>query len=94
MKGINIFEYTYLYSANADDATFSLRDKRFIKELINTFATISKYSGLKPNHGKCKIVGIGVLKRVKVADCGMECIDLCNNTIKITGIHFLHNNKK
>ena len=30
----------------------------------------------------------------KVAVCGMECIDLCNNTIKITGIHFSYNNEK
>ena len=30
--------------------------------------------------------GIGVLKSVNVAVCGMKCIDLCNDTIKITGI--------
>ena len=40
VKGTNIFEHTYFYSA------FFLRDKRSIKELINTFATFSKYSGL------------------------------------------------
>ena len=78
----------YLY-----DTTFFLRDKRSIKELLNTFATFSKYSGLKPNHEKCEIAGIGVLKSVKVAVCGMKCIDLCNDTIKITGIHFLYNKK-
>ena len=94
VKGINIFEHTYLYSAFADDTTFFLRDKRSIKELINTFAKFSKYSGLKPNHEKCKIAGIGVLKSVKVAVCGMKCIDLCNDTIKITGIHFSYNKKK
>ena len=71
-----------------------LRDKRSIKELINTFATFSKYSGLKPNHEKCEIAGIGVLKSVKVAVCGMKCIDLCNDTIKITGIHFSYNKEK
>ena len=49
----NIFDPTYLYSAYADDTTFFLRDKRSIKELINRFATFSKYSGLKPNHEKC-----------------------------------------
>ena len=94
VKGINIFEHTYLYSAYADDTTFFLRDKRSIKELINTFATFSKNSGLKPNHEKCEISGIGVLKSVKVAACGMKCIDLCNDTIKITGIHFSCNKKK
>ena len=94
VKGINIFEHTYLYSAYADDTTFFLRDKKFIKELINTFATFSKYSGLKPIHKKCEIAGIGVLKTVKVTDCGMECTDLCKDAIKITGIHFLDNKKK
>ena len=38
-KGINIFEHTYFYLAYADDATFFLRYKRSVKELINTFAT-------------------------------------------------------
>ena len=94
MKGINIFEHTYLYSACADDTTFFLRDKKSIKELINKFATFSKYSGLKPNHEKCEIAGIGVVKSVKVAVYGMKCIDLCNDTIKITGIHFPYNKKK
>ena len=50
MKGINIFQRTYLYLAYADDTTFFLRDKISIKELINTFGTFSKYSDLKPNH--------------------------------------------
>ena len=94
MKGINIFECTFWYSPYADDATFFLRDKRSIKELINTFATFSKYSGLKPKHEKCEIAGIGVLKSMKVAVCGMKCIDLCNDTIKITGIHFSYNKKE
>ena len=47
MKGINIFQPTYLYSAYADNATFFLRYKRSIKEFLNTFAAFSKYSGLK-----------------------------------------------
>ena len=94
VKGINIFDHTYLYSAYTDDTTFFLRDKRSIKELINTFTTFSQYSGLKPNHEKCEIAGIGVLKSVKVAVCGMKCTDLCHDTIKITGIYFLYNKKK
>ena len=94
VKGINIFKHTYLYSAYADDTTFFLRDKRSIKELLNTFATFSKYSGLKPNHEKCEIAGIGVLKSVKVAVCGMKCIDLYNDSIKVTRIHFTYNKEK
>ena len=83
-----------MYPAYADDITSFLRGKRSIKKRLNTFATFSKYSGLKSNHEKCKIAGIGVLKSVKVAVCGMKCIDLCNDTIKITGIHFSYNKEK
>ena len=64
--------------------TFFLRDKRSITELINIFATFSKYSGLKANHEKYEIAGIGVLKSVKVVVCGMKCIDLCNDNTNIT----------
>ena len=39
-----------------------------------------------------EIAGIGVLKIVKVAICGMKCNDLCNDII--TGIHFSYNNEK
>ena len=94
VKGINIFKHTYSYSAYADDTTFLLRDKRSIKELINTFALFSKYSGLKPSHEKCVIESIGVLKSVKVAVCGWKCNDLCNDTIKIIGTHFSYNKEK
>ena len=94
VKGINIFEHIYLYSAYADNTCFSLRDKRSIQELINTFATFSKQLDLKPKHEKCEIAGIGVMKSVKMAVFGMKCIDLCNDTIKITGIHFSYKKKK
>ena len=43
VKKVNIFEYTYLCSAYARGYYFFLRDKRSVKELINTFATLSKY---------------------------------------------------
>ena len=94
VKGINIFKHIYLYSAQQPILLFFLRHKRSIKELLNTFATFSKYSGLKPNHGYREIAGIGVLKSVKVAISGMKCIDLCNDTIKTTGIHFSYNKEK
>ena len=29
-----------------------------------------------------------------VAVCDMKCIDLCNDAIKVTGIHFSYNKKK
>ena len=103
MKGIAIFKHNYLYSAYADDTTFFLRDKISItfRSITITFITFlihllhfQSIQGLKPNHEKCKISGIGVLKSVEVAVCGMKCIDLCNDTINITGIHFSYTNEK
>ena len=73
-----------MYSAYEDDTTFLLRDKRSIKELINIFATFSKYLGLKSSHEKCKIAGIEVMESLKVTVCGMKCFDLFNNTITFT----------
>ena len=61
---------------------------------METFSTFSQYSCLKPNYEKCEIAGIGVLKSVKVAVCGMKCVDLCQDTIRITGIHFSRNKTK
>ena len=49
---------------------------------------------MKPNHEKGELAGIGVLESVNVAVCGMKCIDLCNDTIKITGIYFSYNEEK
>ena len=61
---------------------------------METFSTFSQYSCLKPNYEKCEIAGIGVLKSVKVAVCGMKCVDLCKNTIRITAVHFSYNKTK
>ena len=60
---------------------------------MNVFDTFSIYSGLKPKKSKCEIAGIGVLKGVSMELCGMECIDLTKNSVKILGIHFSYNNK-
>ena len=86
VRGLNIFEKTFLYTAYADDTTFFLQDKKSVIELLKTFNKFSKFSGLKPNKNKCEIAGIGGLKGVNVALCGMECIDLTTNAIKILGV--------
>ena len=62
-------------------------------ELMNIFDTYSKFSGLKPNKSKCEITGIGALKGMQVALCGMRCIDLVSNTVKILGIYYSYNEK-
>ena len=46
-----------------------------------------------PNKSKCEVTSIGVLKRVKVAHCGMRCVNLHDDTSKILGILYSYNNQ-
>ena len=61
--------------------------------MVNSFHIFSSFSGLRPNLSKCEIAGIGVLKGVKVAVCGIQCADLVLDTIKILGTHLSYNEK-
>ena len=82
-----------MHTAYANDTTFFLKDKESVKKVMNVFDTFSIYSGLKPNKSKCETVDVGVLKRVSMELCGMKCIDLTNNSMKILDIHFSYNKK-
>ena len=93
IEGMTIFDYNYLYSAYADDTTFFLKDIISVKHMVDTSHFFSYFSGLKPNLTKSEIAGIGVLKGVQVAVCGMRCIDLNVDTLKILGTHFSYNEK-
>ena len=86
IKGIKMFENTFLYTAYADDSTFFLKDKNSIKELLKTINYFSTLTGLKPNLSKCEVAGMGALKGVKVAICGIKCIDLTKEVIKVLGV--------
>ena len=46
------------------------------------------FCGLKPNKSKCEIAGLGALKGVKLALCGVEYIGLMFNAIKILGVYY------
>ena len=70
-----------------------LKDAQSIENLVEIFNTFSLFSGLKPNLTKCEIAGIGALKGVQVAVCGMRCIDICNEAIKILGTYFSYNSR-
>ena len=93
IKRLQSFGHTFLYSAYADDNTYFLRNGKSATEVIKTFEKFSLYSGLKSNNAKCKIAGIGFKNWVKMAFCGMECIDLTSDIIKILGIYFSSNKK-
>ena len=85
---IKMFENTFLYTAYADDSTFFLKDKNSIKELLKTVNYFSSFTNLKPNMSKCEVAGIGALKGLKVAICGIKRIDLTKEAIKILGVFF------
>ena len=88
INDLNIFENIFLYTTYADDTTFFLKDKNSVIELTKTFDIFSTFSGLKPNKSKCEIAVSGALKGVKLALCGIECIDLMLNAIKILEIYY------
>ena len=67
--------------------------RQAIGNLVEIFSTFSLFSGLKPNLTKCEVVGIGALKGVQVAVCGMRCIDFCNEAIKTLGSYFSYNSR-
>ena len=83
----------FLYTAYADHTTFFLKDKESLIEVMKAFDIFSSFSGLKPNKCKCEFARIGALKGAKIALCGITCIYLRLNTIKILGIHFSYNKK-
>ena len=83
-----MFQNTFLYPAYADDSTFFLKDKNSTKELLNTINYISFFTCLKPILYRYEEAGIGTLKGVKVVICGIKCIDLTKEAIKILGVLF------
>ena len=86
IQGLDILNYRFLYSAYADDSTFFLRN---IDSVI--FKEFSSFPDLSPNMSKCEIAGIGSLKGVEIAVCGMKNIDLTKDAVKIIGISFSYN---
>ena len=64
-----------------------------MKNVLNDIETFSNFSGLRPNLHKCKIAGIGILKNVNVALCGMKNINLTTESTKLLGVHISYNKK-
>ena len=70
-----------------------IKNINFITEIVKTSDYFSLFSGLKINKTKCKIQRIAVLKGVKLALCGMECVNLNNDVIEIPGICYSYGKK-
>ena len=91
IKGINILNFEYKLTAFADDTTFFCSDLISAKYITDTFNKFSKYSGLNVNTDKCEICGIGVKRGELIALCGMKCVNLELESIKILGVHYSYN---
>ena len=76
-------------TAYAVDSSFFLRDIPSVKELINSFGQFHHFLGLKANIEKCEIAGIGSVKRVTEGVCGLKCVDLSDETIKLLAISLI-----
>ena len=81
------------YVHNCSNLAKFLRNEKSATEVIRTFEKFSLYSGLKINNAKCETADIGIKKGIKMELCGMECIDLTSDIIKILGIYFSCNKK-
>ena len=93
IKGIEIFEHCFFYTAYADETTFFLKDAQSIENLVEILNTFSLFPGLKPYLTKWEIARIRARKGVQVTVCGMRCIDLCNEAFKNFGTYFSYSRK-
>ena len=89
IRGITIFNHVFLYTALRMIQLFSLMT--YYYDNFDTTKVFSLFSGLKANFSKCEIAGLGSLKGVLEAVCGLKSINLTTNTIKILGVHFSYN---
>ena len=93
MKAYNLLallSYTLLIQITL---LFFSRHEKSATKIIKTFDKFSLSSGLEINNTKCEIDGIGVKKVVTMALCGIECISLTDDVLKILGIYFPYNKK-
>ena len=88
VKGIELYDHTFLFTAYSDHSTFFLKDIYSVKVLVETFKEFSCFSGLKPNIPKCKIAGLGLLKGVLEAVFGLKTVDLTIDANILLGILF------
>ena len=47
IKGLNIFNHTFLYTAYTDDTTFFVKDKESLIEVMKVFHVLSSFSGFE-----------------------------------------------
>ena len=93
IKSLSVCNNDFLYTAYADDNACFFQNEKSTTEVLNNFDIISHFSGLKINKSRCEVAGIGVMKGIKVALCGVESVNLLTSAFKILGIYFSYNKK-
>ena len=63
IKSFNVCNNGFLYTAYADDTTFSLQNEKSATGDLNNFNIMSQFSGLKITKSKCEVAGIGVMSK-------------------------------
>ena len=92
-KNIYFIHFCCLFLKSSKAFSVSLRNKKPATEVMKTFDNFSLFSGLKINNAKCEKAAIGFKKEVKMALCGMECINLTVDVRNIVGIYFSYSKK-
>ena len=64
-----------------------------MKNALNDIKSFPNFFKLHPNLDKCEIAGIGALKNVSMALCGMKNTNLAKESIKILDVHIFYNKK-
>ena len=98
IEGVRIFGHEIKISAFADDVTYFLANLNSLEELLRLLAMFKLFSSLKVNFEKSDLCGIGAMKGVEGAFCGVKCLNLLSDSIKILGVYFsfsqsLYNNR-
>ena len=92
IEGLEILDFEHKFTSYADDSTFFLKDLASVLELLNTFQTFSRYSGLLLNKSKCELAGIGAKKdELGEPVSELKHVKLTTDSVKILGIHYSYN---
>ena len=83
IEGVRIFCHEIKISAFADDVTYFLANLNSLEELLRSLAIFKQFSSLKVNFEKSDLCGIGAMKGVGEAFCGVKCLNLLSDSIKI-----------
>ena len=92
VEGLTICNYSYSYSAYADDTTFFLQNIISIKHMINIFFWGVLFQ-IETKFLKIWNLGIAVFKGAQVAVCGMRFINLISNGLKRLNTHYSYSKK-